>query len=235
MWNKHGKAFFSLADCLAKMTQTNELTYVTVVFYIPQYSLNPLCHSASVWPMTCEVKTAILYLYWTARWQMERGPIDMFPCFQGFVLYQFELLASPISRVMTYRWSIYRTLYWQYTIIMTYCWRRLQCACQMKGGSNRFAPMLSGMCSTSIQTFRHHQFQESWPIVEDNRNVPLLGLPSIRSYDVLSKMITLSLSDGVGPINRLTLLWLSTIFYRRCYRLWIITLYSTRLVIPLNL
>ena len=185
--------------------------------------------------MTCEVKTAILYLSWTARWQMKRGPIDLVPCFQGFVLYQFERIG--ITNFKSHDVSLKHlsdsllAVHNNHDILL----KTTTMCLPDEGGSNWYAPMLSGMCSTSIQTFRHHQFQESWPIVEDNRSVPPFGLPSIGSYDLLLKMTTMCLSYGVGPIICLTLLWISTIFYRRWYRLWIITLYSTRLVIPPNI
>ena len=139
--------------------------------------------------MTCEVKTAILYLSWTAFWQIEWGPLDLLLCFQRFDLfYTLNAFASPTSKVMTYRWRWpramchpldYRLSDPLFAVYTNHDLRlKTTTMCLPDGvGSNQYAPMLSGMCFTSNRMLPN----ESWPIVEDDRNVPSLGLPSIWS------------------------------------------------------
>ena len=154
MWNKHGKTFFSLVNCKEWMKQMNELTYVTVVFFFSQYSLNPLYVARLVfgpcyakWRQQCYTCLELL----VDKWSEVQSILSH--AFRDLFYINLNVLASPISRVMTYRWSIYRSLYWQYTIIMTYCWRRLQYACQMKGGPIELLPCFQGCVLRRFKLF----------------------------------------------------------------------------------
>ena len=173
-----------------------------------------------------------------ARWRGVQSSCSH--AFRDVFYVDLNFSASPISRVTTYRWrqpqcaTVWITIYW---ILWPTVEDDYNVPVRWSGSNHSFdaAMDLNYFLPKMIQAMNHHL------VLCKTRN-------SSEYLELLkSEMCSMNVGEGVFVsgvyvyCSYCISVWCcygsltSTIFYRWCCRLWIVTLYTTRVIIPLNL